>query len=177
MRPGDANRTIVYFEAPSRGLIGFRSLLLTVTRGTALLHQSLAGWMPWAGELPHRLGGAMVSDRMGPATAYALDNLEQRGTLCISPGDELYEGMVVGENAREEEMVVNAVRAKEKNNIRTHSHDEGIKLATPVTHTLETAIEWIADDELVEVTPLNVRIRKKYLTIEDRRKYTKRNSN
>ncbi|MFI0462415.1 MAG: GTP-binding protein, partial [Ilumatobacteraceae bacterium] len=93
LRPGDANRTIVYFEAPSRGLIGFRSLLLTVTRGTALLHQSLAGWMPWAGELPHRLGGAMVSDRMGPATAYALDNLEQRGTLCISPGDELYEGM------------------------------------------------------------------------------------
>ena len=177
LRPGDANRTIVYFEAPSRGLIGFRSLLLTVTRGTALLHQSLAGWMPWAGELPHRLGGAMVSDRMGPATAYALDNLEQRGTLCISPGDELYEGMVVGENAREEEMVVNAVRAKEKNNIRTHSHDEGINLATPVTHTLETAIEWIADDELVEVTPLNVRIRKKYLTIEDRRKYTKRNSN
>ena len=177
LRPGDANRTIVYFEAPSRGLMGFRSLLLTVTRGTALLHQSLAGWMPWAGELPHRLGGAMVSDRMGPATAYALDNLEQRGTLCISPGDELYEGMVVGENAREEEMVVNAVRAKEKNNIRTHSHDEGIKLATPVTHTLETAIEWIADDELVEVTPLNVRIRKKYLTIEDRRKYTKRNSN
>ena len=177
LRPGDANRTIVYFEAPSRGLIGFRSLLLTVTRGTALLHQSLAGWMPWAGELPHRLGGAMVSDRMGPATAYALDNLEQRGTLCISPGDELYEGMVVGENAREEEMVVNAVRAKEKTNIRTHSHDEGIKLATPVTHTLETAIEWIADDELVEVTPLNVRIRKKYLTIEDRRKYTKRNSN
>ena len=85
--------------------------------------------------------------------------------------------MVVGENAREEEMVVNAVRAKEKNTIRTHSHDEGIKLATPVTHTLETAIEWIADDELVEVTPLNVRIRKKYLTIEDRRKYTKRNSN
>jgi GTP-binding protein len=177
LRPGDANRTIVYFEAPSRGLIGFRSLLLTVTRGTALLHQSLAGWMPWAGELPHRLGGAMVSDRMGPATAYALDNLEQRGTLCISPGDELYEGMVVGENAREEEMVVNAVRATEKNNIRTLSHDEGIKLATPVTHTLETAIEWIADDELVEVTPLNVRIRKKYLTIEDRRKYTKRNSN
>jgi GTP-binding protein len=177
LRPGDPGRTIVSFEAPSRGLIGFRSLLLTVTRGTALLHQSLAGWMPWCGELPHRLGGAMVADRMGTSTAYALDNLQLRGTLFVSPGDDLYEGMVVGENAREDEMVVNAVRAKEKTNIRTHSHDDGPKLATPVTHTLESAIEWIGDDELVEVTPNFIRIRKRYLSMEDRRKYTKKSSN
>jgi GTP-binding protein len=177
LRPGDPGRTIVSFEAPSRGLIGFRSLLLTVTRGTALLHQSLAGWMPWCGELPHRLGGAMIADRMGSTTAYALDNLQLRGTLFVSPGDDTYEGMVVGENAREDEMVVNAVRAKEKTNIRTHSHDDGPKLATPVTHTLETAIEWIGDDELVEVTPRFIRIRKRYLTLEDRRKYTKKSSN
>lgn len=177
LRPGDPGRTIVSFEAPSRGLIGFRSLLLTVTRGTALLHQSLAGWMPWCGELPHRLGGAMVADRMGTTTAYALDNLQLRGTLFVSPGDDTYEGMVVGENAREDEMVVNAVRAKEKTNIRTHSHDDGPKLATPVTHTLETAIEWIGDDELVEVTPRFIRIRKRYLTLEDRRKYSKKSSN
>ena len=150
---------------------------MTTTRGTAMLHQNHAGWMPWCGELPHRLGGAMIADREGMITAYALDNLQLRGELFVEPGEKTYEGMVVGESARGDEMVVNAVRAKEKNNIRTHSHDEGIKLATPVTHTLETAIEWIADDELVEVTPLNVRIRKKYLTIEDRRKYTKRNSN
>ena len=172
--PGDPGRTIVSFEAPSRGLLGFRSALLTLTRGTSLLHQSLAGWTPWCGDLPHRKGGAMVGDRIGTATAYALDNLQLRGTLFISPGDEIYEGMVVGENAREDEMVVNAVRAKEKTNIRTHSHDEGIKLASPKIHTLETAIEWIADDELVEVTPTKVRIRKRFLGLEDRRRQAKK---
>ncbi|MEN9300468.1 MAG: translational GTPase TypA [Actinomycetota bacterium] len=172
--PGDPGRTIVSFEAPSRGLLGFRSALLTLTRGTSLLHQSLAGWTPWCGDLPHRKGGAMVGDRLGTATAYALDNLQLRGTLFISPGDEIYEGMVVGENAREDEMVVNAVRAKEKTNIRTHSHDEGIKLASPKIHTLETAIEWIADDELVEVTPTKVRIRKRFLGLEDRRRQAKK---
>ena len=172
--PGDPGRTIVSFEAPSRGLLGFRSALLTLTRGTALLHQALAGWTPWCGELPHRKGGAMVGDRIGTATAYALDNLQLRGTLFVSPGDEVYEGMVVGENAREDEMVVNAVRAKEKTNIRTHSHDDGVKLAAPTVHTLETAIEWIADDELVEVTPSNIRIRKRFLGLEDRRRQAKR---
>lgn len=130
--------------------------------------------MPWCGELPHRNGGAMVADRIGSATAYALDNLQLRGTLFISPGDDVYEGMVVGENARDDEMVVNAVRAKEKTNIRTHSHDDGPKLATPVTHTLESAIEWIGDDELVEVTPKNIRIRKRFLNLEDRRREAKR---
>ena len=170
LRPGDPGRTIISFEAPSRGLIGFRSLVLTVTRGTALLHQALNGWTPWAGELPHRTGGAMVADRIGSTTAYALDNLQLRGTLFVSPGDDVYEGMDVGENAREEEMVVNAVRAKEKTNIRTHSHDDGPKLATPVTHTLETAIEWIGEDELVEVTPDAIRIRKRFLNLEDRKK-------
>ncbi len=173
LEPGDSGRTIVSFQAPSRGLIGFRSLLLTVTRGTALLHQSLSGYMPWAGDLPHRLGGAMVADRKGSTTAYALDNLQLRGTLFVAPGVEVYEGMVVGENSRDDEMVVNAVRAKEMTNIRTHSHDDGPKLATPITHTLESGIQWIADDELVEVTPTNIRIRKRYLTIEDRRKNTK----
>ncbi len=173
LEPGDSGRTIVSFQAPSRGLIGFRSLLLTVTRGTALLHQSLSGYMPWAGDLPHRLGGAMVADRKGSTTAYALDNLQLRGTLFVAPGVEVYEGMVVGENSRDDEMVVNAVRAKEMTNIRTHSHDDGPKLATPITHTLESGIQWIADDELVEVTPTNIRIRKRYLSIEDRRKNTK----
>jgi GTP-binding protein len=133
-----------------------------------------AGWMPWVGELPHRLGGAMIGDRMGKATAYALDNLQLRGTLFVSPGDEIYEGMVVGENSRSDEMVVNAVREKEKTNIRTHSHDDGVKLAAPVVHSLETAIEWIADDELVEVTPASIRIRKRLLGLEDRRRAFKR---
>jgi GTP-binding protein len=174
LRPGDPGRTIITFEAPSRGLIGFRSLLMTATRGTALLHQAHAGFTPWAGELPHRTGGAMVADRKGMATAYALDNLQLRGELFIAPGDDLYEGMVVGENSRDDEMVVNAVRAKEKNNIRTHSHDDAAKLAPPRVHTLETAIEWIGDDELVEVTPKVIRLRKKHLGLEDRRRANKR---
>jgi GTP-binding protein len=173
LRPGDPGRTIVSFEAPSRGLIGFRSMLMTQTRGTALLNQSHAGWTQWAGELPHRLGGAMIADRIGGTTAYALDNLQLRGTLFVHPGVEVYEGMIIGEGARGEEMVVNAVRAKEKTNIRTHSHDDGIKLAAPVQHTLETAIEWIGDDELVEVTPKNIRIRKRGLSLEERRRSKK----
>lgn len=177
LEQGDSGRTIVGFQAPSRGLIGFRSLLLTVTRGTALLHQSLNGYTPWAGELPHRLGGAMVSDRKGSTTAYALDNLQLRGTLFVAPGVEVYEGMVVGENSREDEMVVNSVRAKELTNIRTHSHDDGPKLATPITHTLETGIQWIGDDELVEVTPSSIRIRKRFLSVEDRRKSNKTSKN
>ena len=174
LRPGDPGRTIVSFEAPSRGLIGFRSMLMTQTRGTALLHQTHAGWTPWAGELPHRIGGAMIADRIGSTTAYALDNLQLRGELFVHPGVEVYEGMVIGEGARGEEMVVNAVRAKEKTNIRTHSHDDGVKLAAPVEHTLETAIEWIGDDELVEITPKSIRIRKRMLALEDRKRAFKK---
>ena len=174
LRPGDPGRTIVSFEAPSRGLIGFRSMLMSSTRGTALLHQTHAGWTPWVGELPHRLGGAMIADRIGSTTGYALDNLQLRGELFVAPGVEVYEGMIIGEAARGDEMVVNAVRAKEKTNIRTHSHDDGPKLATPVDHTLETAIEWIGDDELVEVTPKSIRIRKRGLSIEERRKSSKK---
>jgi GTP-binding protein len=174
LRPGDAGRTIITFECPSRGLIGMRSLLLTATRGTALLHQHHAGWTQWAGELPHRTGGAMIADRVGMVTGYALDNLQQRGELFVQPGDLVYEGMVIGENARSDEMVVNAVRAKEKTNIRTHSHDEAVRLAAPKIHTLETAIEWIGDDELVEVTPAAIRIRKRFMGLEERRKASRR---
>jgi GTP-binding protein len=174
MRPGDAGRTVITFEAPARGLLGFRSELLTATRGTALLHQHSAGWMPWCGDLPHRMGGAMMSDRTGTVTAYALDNLQLRGTLFVQPGDVVYEGMIIGEAARSGDMVVNSVRAKEKNNIRTHSHDDAVKLAAPVLHTLETAIEFIADDELVEVTPAAVRIRKRQLQEADRRRASKK---
>jgi GTP-binding protein len=174
LRPGDAGRTIITFEAPARGLIGFRSLLLTATRGTALLHQHHAGWTPWAGELPHRTGGAMIADRVGDVTGYALDNLQLRGQLFVGPGDICYEGMVIGEASRSGDMVVNAVRAKEKTNIRTHSHDEAVKLAAPIEHTLESAIEWIGEDELVEVTPDAIRIRKRLLIEADRRRAAKR---
>jgi GTP-binding protein len=174
LRPGDPGRAVVTFEAPARGLIGFRGLLLTATRGTALLHTHHAGWMAWAGELPHRQGGAMLADRTGVTTSYALDNLQQRGELFVGPGETVYEGMVIGENARPDDMVVNAVREKQKTNIRTHSHDEGAKLAPPTVPTLETAIEWIADDELVEVTPSAIRVRKRKLREQDRRRLAKR---
>ena len=173
LRPGDIGRTVVTIEAPARGLIGFRSQLLTATRGTALMHQHHAGWTPWVGELPTRKGGAMISDREGVTTGYALDNLQQRGELFVGPGEKVYEGMVVGENARADDMHVNVVREKQKTNIRTHSADEAIKLVPPRDITLETAIEFIADDELVEVTPTSLRLRKRILKESDRRRASK----
>jgi GTP-binding protein len=170
MRPGDNGRTIARFDCPSRGLLGLRSELLTQTRGTALINQRHVGYIPWVGDLPHRLGGAMVSDRQGPSTEYAMDNLQSRGTYFIDPGDLTYEGMVIGENARNEEMLVNICREKKLTNIRTHSHDEIVKLPPKREMTLEIAIEWIGPDELVEVTPTAIRVRKKSLKEEDRRR-------
>ncbi len=170
MRPGDNGRSILRFECPSRGLLGLRSELLTQTRGTALINQRHEGYIPWVGDLPHRLGGAMVADRQGPATEYAMDNLQSRGTYFIEPGDVVYEGMVIGENARNDEMLVNICREKKLTNIRTHSHDEIVKLPPKRDMTLETSIEWIGPDELVEVTPVAIRVRKKSLKEEDRRR-------
>jgi GTP-binding protein len=169
LRPGDAGRTVVTVVAPARGLLGLRSLLMTTTRGTALVHQHHDGWLPWAGELPSRSGGAMIADRMGPSTGFALENLQKRGEMFVGIGEDIYEGMIVGEASRPEEMVVNPCRTKELTNIRTHSHDEAVKLTPPRSPTLETAIEWIADDELVEVTPLSIRIRKRYLAANERK--------
>jgi GTP-binding protein len=174
LRPGDAGRTIVTLTAPARGLLGFRSLLMTATRGTALVHQHHAGWMPWAGPLPHRQGGAMAADRQGRATGFALDNLQKRGELFIEPGDEVYEGMIIGEAARPEDMQVNPTKTKQLTNIRTHNTDEAIKLKPARTLTLETAIEWISDDELVEVTPSAIRVRKRYLTESERKRLKQR---
>ncbi|MBT8194000.1 MAG: translational GTPase TypA [Acidimicrobiia bacterium] len=170
LRPGDTGRTVITLEAPARGLLGFRSLLMTSTRGTALIHQQHAGWMPWAGDLPHRVGGAITSDRQGASTGFALDNLQKRGEMFIGPGTAVYEGMIIGEASRGEEMTVNATKGKQLTNIRTHASDEAIKLKPPRIHTLETAIEWISDDELVEVTPEAIRVRKRFLTESDRKR-------
>jgi len=163
IRPGETGRSIVVFEAPARGLLGFRTLLLTMTQGTAVVNYEGAGWMPWTGELPHRKGGAIVADRTGRATGYALDNLQERGSYFIEPGDDVYEGMVVGENARADDMVVNPTKEKQKTNMRTHATDDAIKLEPPRELTVESAIEFIAADELVEVTPSTLRIRKRIL--------------
>ena len=177
LRPGDTGRTIVTVEAPSRGLLGFRSLLITATRGTALIHQHQAGWIPWVGELPHRTGGAMTSDRAGTVTGFALDNLQKRGEMFVEPGVEVYEGMVAGEASRPEEMLVNVTKPKQLTNIRTHSTDDAIKLKPARILSLELAIEWIADDELVEVTPDAIRVRKRHLAESERRRAGKKGAN
>jgi len=171
LEPGETGRTIVTVTAPTRGLVGFRSLLMTATRGTAIIHQRHAGWLPWAGELPHRQGGAMISDRAGRSTAYALDNLQKRGELFIGPGEQVYEGMVVGENSRDADMPCNPTKPKQLTNIRASGPaDEAVKLKPHRTLTLETAIEWIGDDELVEVTPKAIRIRKRVLSASERKR-------
>ena len=164
LRPGDTGRTIVTISAPARGLIGFRSHLMTATRGTALLNQRADGWMPWAGDIPGRVGGAMISDRSGTATGFALDNLQLRGELFIGPGADVYEGMIIGENSRPQDLPANPTKTKQLTNVRAASADEAIKLKPPRQLTLETAIEWIGDDELVEVTPAAIRVRKRHLT-------------
>ena len=174
LRTGDPGRTIVSFEAPARGLLGFRSQLMTATRGTALLHTRHRGWAPWAGELPQRRGGAMMADRRGVSTGYALDNLQLRGELFIGPGEQVYEGMIVGESSRPGDMVVNVVKEKQKTNIRTHAADDAIKLTPPRVLTIESAVELIDEDELVEVTPAAIRIRKRRLHESDRRRAAKR---
>jgi GTP-binding protein len=156
-------RVRMEFRIPSRGLIGLRSELLTDTRGTIVMNSLFAGHTEWQGEIPHRLTGALVADRPGPTTAYALYNLQERGELFIGPGIEVYEGMIIGENARDNDLDVNAVREKKLTNMRSSTADEAIRLVPFRTLNLEQAIEFIADDEYVEVTPRSLRLRKKIL--------------
>jgi GTP-binding protein len=151
------------FSIPARGLIGFRSEMLTETKGTALIHSVFAGYEPWAGEISHRLTGALVADRRGVTTAYALYDLQERGELFVGPGVEVYEGMIVGENARAEDLDVNPTREKRKSNIRTHASDESLRLIPPSSLSLEQSLEFISTDELVEVTPSSIRLRKREL--------------
>lgn len=174
LRPGTSGRTIVEIHGPSRGLLGFRGELMTATRGTALLHQRHTGWMPWAGDLPTRAGGAIMADRRGTSTGFALDNLQKRGEMFVGPNVEVYEGMIIGEASRPSEMVVNVCKGKQLTNIRTHASDDAIKLKAHRDVTLEVAMEWIGDDELIEVTPASVRVRKRHLTEADRKNAVKK---
>jgi GTP-binding protein len=161
-------RVRMEFVLPVRGLIGYRGQLLTETRGTALLHQIGEGYGPWAGEVTHRTNGVLVSDRAGTSNAYGLFNLQERAELFIGSGVEVYEGMIVGENSRSGDMDVNPTKEKKLTNIRTHSHDEALRLTPPPPVTLESALEFIADDELVEVTPESIRLRKRLLAKHER---------
>ncbi len=163
-------RVRMEFVLPVRGLIGYRGQLLTDTRGTALMHQIGEGYGPWAGEVTHRTSGVLVADREGTANAYGLFNLQERAELFIGSGVDVYEGMVVGENSRPGDMDVNATKEKKLTNIRTHAHDEALRLTPPRPLTLELALEFIAADELVEVTPGSIRIRKRLLSQHDRRR-------
>jgi len=163
-------RVRMEFVLPVRGLIGYRGQLLTDTRGTALLHQIGEGFGPWAGEVTHRTSGVLVADRSGTSNAYALFNLQERAALFVGPGVEVYEGMIVGENSRSGDMDVNPTKEKKLTNIRTHAHDEALRLTPPRPLTLESAIEFIAADELVEVTPASIRLRKRTLSQHERRR-------
>ena len=161
------------YKVPSRGLIGFRTEFLTETRGTGLLHHVFDGYEPWHGDLRTRPTGSLVSDRRGPVTSYALFSLQERGTIFVQVGDEVYEGMVVGENARPEDMDVNAVREKKLTNMRSAGADELERLIPPKILNMEQALEFCREDECIEVTPKSVRLRKTILNEEDRKRATK----
>ena len=152
-------RTRLEFRIPSRGLIGYRSDFLTDTRGTGLLNTQFDGWDDYRGEIEHRLNGAMISDRKGMATAYAIWNLQERGIMMVEHGDEVYDGMIVGEHAKENDLEVNITREKKLSNVRASGSDEAIRLVPVKKMTLERAMEWIKESELIEVTPKHVRLR------------------
>jgi GTP-binding protein len=162
------------FRVPARGLIGFRSALLTETKGTAVLHHLFDGYDHWAGPIHHRLTGALVADRVGVTTSYALGQLQDRGELFVGPGVEVYQGMVIGANSRTDDIDVNPTREKQKTNIRTHAADEAIRLVPPRQLSLEQAIEHVAGDELVEITPSSTRLRKRVLDPAARGRAAKR---
>src|SRR6476620_9767519 len=163
-------RVRIEFRVPSRGLIGLRSQLLTDTRGTIVMNSLFDGYIEWQGEIPHRLTGALIADRPGVSTAYSLWNLQERGELFVGPGVEVYEGMIIGENAKDNDLDVNVVREKKLTNMRASTADEAIRLVPFKPLNLEQAIEFIADDEFVEVTPKSLRLRKKVLQANKRKK-------
>ena len=165
-----SGRVRLEFRIPARGLIGFRSQFMTDTRGTGIMNHLFASWEPWHGVIPARVNGALVADRPGPATSFAIFNLQERGEIFIEPGTQVYEGMIIGENARPNDMDVNATKEKKQTNMRASTADEAIRLIPPRRLGLEQAIEFINDDELVEVTPSSIRLRKKILAANMRPK-------
>ena len=158
------------YRIPARGLIGFQGEFLTLTRGTGLMSHIFDGFAPVKGEIPDRRNGVLVSNEQGEAVAYALFNLQERGRLFVGPGEKLYEGMIIGIHSRDNDLVVNPIKTKKLTNIRAAGKDDAILLTPPIELTLEYAVEFIADDELVEVTPESIRIRKRYLKEQDRRR-------
>jgi len=174
MRPSGGGRVRLVFHAPTRGLIGYQGELLTDTRGTAVMNRLFHGYERHRGEIAGRRNGVLISNHEGEAVAYALWNLEDRGPMMIEPGCKVYRGMIIGEHTRGNDLEVNVLKGKKLTNIRTHAKDEAVRLIPPIAMTLERALAYIADDELVEVTPQAIRLRKKLLDPNDRRKEERR---
>ena len=173
MKPSGGGKTRLVFHAPTRGLVGYHGEFLTDTRGTGVMNRLFHSWQPLKGELPGRRNGSLISNDQGEAAAYALWNLEERGSLFIDPGEAVYEGMIIGENSRSDDLDVNPMKGKKLTNVRASGKDEAIRLTPPRKMTLEQAIAWIDDDELVEVTPKAIRVRKRYLDPNERKKHAK----
>jgi GTP-binding protein len=170
MKPSGGHRTRLVFHAPTRGLIGYQGELLTDTRGTAIMNRLFHGYAPYKGPIQGRRNGVLISNDQGEAVAYALWNLEDRGPMMIEPGWKVYKGMIVGEHTRGNDLVVNVLKGKKLTNIRTTSKDEAVRLTPPLRMTLEKALAYIEDDELIEVTPKSIRLRKMLLDENDRKK-------
>jgi len=170
MRHVGSGRVRLVFEVPARGLIGYRTRFLTETRGTGMLHHQFLEYRPWAGDIVHRKTGALVADRAGKATGYAIINLQERGVLFVSPGDEVYAGMIVGENSRGVDLDVNITREKKLTNMRSSTAEAFEKMNPPRKLSLEEALEFIKEDELLEVTPESLRLRKRYLDVHERKR-------
>jgi GTP-binding protein len=170
--PGQGLVRLLY-RIPARGLFGYRSEFLTDTRGTGIIHHRFLDYGPWAGPLEGRTRGSLVSMEGGTIVAFALANLQDRSTLFVQPGDAVYEGMIVGENSRPGDMDVNPTREKKLTNMRSKSSDENIQLEPPRELTLEAALEYIEDDELIEVTPAAIRLRKRFLGASDRKRLSR----
>ena len=174
MRPSGGGRVRLIFHAPTRGLIGYHGELLADTRGTAVMNRLFHGYGAHRGEIAGRRNGVLISNDQGEAVAYALWNLEDRGPMMIEPGCKVYRGMIVGEHTRGNDLDVNVLKGKKLTNIRTHAKDEAVRLIPPMQMTLEKALAYIAEDELVEVTPKAIRLRKKLLDPNERRKDERR---
>jgi GTP-binding protein len=170
----ERGRMRMHFKIPSRGLIGFRSEFMTDTRGEGIIHSIFSHYGPHKGELPGRKNGVLISMEQCETVGFALMNLEERGVIFLHPGTKCYEGMIVGEHARENDLVVNVAKAKKLSNMRSSGSDEATRLTPPREHTLEQALEYIEGDELVEVTPNFIRMRKRVLDTNERKKSEKR---
>ena len=173
LRPSGGNRVRLVFFAPTRGLIGYQSELLTDTRGTAVMNRLFHDYQPFKGEIGGRVNGVLLSNEAGEAVAYALFNLEDRGPMIIDAGEKVYEGMIIGIHTRDNDLDVNVLKGKKLTNIRAAGKDEAVKLTPPIRMTLERALSWIQDDELVEVTPKSIRLRKLHLDPNDRKRFEK----